>query len=75
MYSVTNNLWVETWSQGIVDWSFTKEELLFEFEKRNIIIPEPLMIEWDNLRERKKIKRNEEYFKLISKKIEKSLSH
>ena len=64
-------LWVETWSQGIVDWSFTKEEILLEFEKRNIIIPEPLMLEWDKLIERKKNKRNQEYLKLISKKNDK----
>jgi hypothetical protein len=62
-------LWVETWSQGIVDWSFTKEELLLEFEKRNIVIPEPLMIEWDKLIERKKNKRNQDYFQIISKKL------
>ena len=68
-------LWVEQWSQGIVDWSFTKEELLLEFEKRNIIIPEPLMIEWDKLIERKKIKRNQEYLEIISKKSKKSLAH
>ena len=54
-------LWVEQWSQGIVDWSFTKEEILEEFTKRNIEIPEPLMLEWDKLIERKRIKRNLEY--------------
>lgn len=54
-------LWVEQWSQGIVDWSFTKEEILEEFHKRNIVIPESLMIEWDKLIERKKTHRNENY--------------
>jgi len=61
-------LWVEQWSQGIVDWTFTKEEILSEFKKHNIIIPEPLMLEWDKLIERKKIKRNGEYLEIISKK-------
>ena len=54
-------LWVEQWSQGITDWSFTKEEILLEFEKRNIVIPDPLMLEWDKLLERKRIKRNIDY--------------
>ena len=42
-------LWVEQWTQGIVDWSFTKEEIVEEFTSRNIEIPEPLMLEWDKL--------------------------
>ena len=54
-------LWIEQWSQGIVEWSFTKDEILQEFIKRDITIPEPLMIEWDKLIERKKIKRNQKY--------------
>lgn len=62
-------LWVEQWSQGIVDWSFTKEEILEEFSKRNIEVPEPLMLEWDKLLERKRRKRNSEYFEKISKKV------
>jgi len=61
-------LWVEQWSQGIVDWSFTKEEILSEFNIHNITIPEPLMLEWDKLIERKKSKRSREYFELLSKK-------
>lgn len=58
-------LWVEQWSQGIVDWSFTKEEILEEFTKRNIVIPESLMIEWDKLIERKRLKRNTLYLNSI----------
>ena len=54
-------LWVEQWSQGIVDWTFTKEEILEEFTSRDIEIPESLMKEWDKLIERKRIKRNQEY--------------
>jgi len=59
-------LWVEQYSQGIVEWSFTKEEILEEFTKRNIEIPEPLMLEWDKLIERKRIKRNLEYLKSLN---------
>lgn len=55
-------LWVEQWSQGIIDWTFTKEEILEEFTSRGIEVPEPLIIEWDKLIERKRIKRNQEYF-------------
>lgn len=54
-------LWVEQWSQGIVECTFTKDEILQEFMKRNITIPEPLMIEWDKLIQRKKYKRNQDY--------------
>lgn len=60
-------LWVEQWSQGIVDWSFTKDEILEEFEKHDIEIPESLMKEWDKLIERKKQKRNQEYLEELRK--------
>lgn len=56
-------LWVKSWSEGIVDWSFTKEEILEEFTNKSIIIPDPLMIEWDNLILRLKTIRNENYLK------------
>lgn len=58
-------LWVEQWSQGIVEWTFTKDEILEEFTKRDITIPEPLMIEWDKLIHRKKMKRNQKYLKSL----------
>jgi len=51
-------LWVKTWSEGIVDFCFTKEEILEEFTKRDIEIPEPLMKEWDNLIDKLKMERN-----------------
>lgn len=54
-------LWVEQYSQGIIDWTFTKEEIFEEFNKRDIEIPEPLMLEWDKLIEKKRLKRNSEY--------------
>jgi hypothetical protein len=58
-------LWVSQWTDGIVDWSFTKEEILKEFELRDIEIPESLMIEWDKLILKRKIIRNENYMKSI----------
>jgi len=42
-------LWVDQYTQGIVDWTFTKEEILEEFTSRKIEIPEALMLEWDKL--------------------------
>lgn len=54
-------LWVKTWTEGIVDWTFTKEEILKEFEDHNIEIPEPLMKEWDKLIIKMKNIRNENY--------------
>lgn len=58
-------LWVSQWSEGIVDWTFTKEEILKEFTDRNIEIPEPLMLEWDKLIIKKKQIRNENYLKTL----------
>lgn len=55
-------LWVSQWSDGIVDWSFTKEEILKEFQIRDIIIPDSLMLEWDKLIKKKKEIRNEIYY-------------
>ena len=60
-------LWIEQWSQGIVEWSFTKEEILNEFDKHNIQIPEPLMLEWDKLIDKKKRIRNLKYLEELSK--------
>lgn len=54
-------LWLDQYTDGIVDWLFTKEEILQEFHKHNIEIPEPLMKDFDNTLERKKKKRNENY--------------
>lgn len=62
-------LWVKTWTEGITEWTFTKEEILKEFEDKGIEIPEPLMIEWDKLISKMKNQRNQNYLdELISKK-------
>lgn len=41
-------LWSDQWSDGIVDGSFTKKEILDEFVKRNIEIPVPLLVDFEN---------------------------
>ena len=58
-------LWLKTWSDGIVEHSFTKEEILNEFKIRNITIPKPLMLELDKLIDKKKRIRNEKYLKYL----------
>jgi hypothetical protein len=61
-------LWVDQWSDGIVDWTFTEEEILGEFQKRNIKIPKPLLIDFYNRIDKKKRNRNLEYFEILNKK-------
>lgn len=60
-------LWVDQWSDGIVDWTFTEEEILNEFKKKNIKIPEPLLRDFYNRIDKKKRKRNLEYFEMLKK--------
>ena len=58
---------MDQWSDGIVDWSFTLEEILNEFKIRNIEIPEPLLLDFENRIHKKKMKRNDlEYERLRS---------
>jgi len=57
-------LWVNTWSDGIVDWSFTEEEILNEFKIRKIVIPESLLRDFRNRILKKKVIRNEKEFKI-----------
>lgn len=54
-------LWLDEWTSGIVECSFTKEEIFETFVNNNIIIPESFIIEFDKLLLRKKIKRNDSY--------------
>lgn len=51
-------LWVDQWSEGIVDWSFTKDEILNEFSIRGIEIPDSFLKEFNNLIDKKKNIRN-----------------
>jgi len=41
-------LFLNEWTNGIAEGSFTKKEILDEFENRNIKIPEPLLIDFNN---------------------------
>jgi len=41
-------LWVNEWSDGIVEGSFSKREILEEFSKNGIIIPESLLNDFNN---------------------------
>ena len=52
-------LWIDQWSDGIVDWTFTLEEILKEFEDRNIVIPESLLKDFHNRILKKKVKRDD----------------
>ena len=61
-------MWVDQWSDGIVDWTFTKEEILGEFQKRNIQIPGPLLKDFENRIEKKKRIRNQKYFEMLKNK-------
>ena len=54
-------LWRDQWTDGIVDWTFTKEEILQTFIDKKIEIPTPLLKEFDDFVERKKEKRNQKY--------------
>lgn len=42
------SLWVREYSMGISEGSFTRQEILEEFEKRNIVIPDCFMLQFDN---------------------------
>ena len=41
-------LWVNQWSDGIVEGSFTKREILQEFENKGIKIPDSLLNDFEN---------------------------
>lgn len=59
-------LWFDQWTDGIVDWTFTKEEIFEEFEKLNIDIPESFIKDFNNTIERKKKKRNLKYLQQLN---------
>jgi len=60
-------LWVDQWSEGICDWTFTEEEILDEFRTRDIQIPEPLLKDFRNRIDKKKRLRNQKYFDMLKK--------
>jgi len=47
------------WTDGIVEGSFTDREILEEFTKNGIVIPESLLNDFDNRLRQKRIKRHE----------------
>lgn len=52
-------LWLNEWCDGIVEGSFTELEILEEFTKNGIVIPESLRNDFDNRLRQKRIKRYE----------------
>lgn len=46
----------QQWTDGIAECSFLKSEILYIFEERNIKIPEKLLIEFENLLYKKRMK-------------------
>ena len=60
-------LWVQEWTDGICECSFTKEEILGQFKENGIDIPESFLTEFDNVLWRKKVKRNEKYLEELKK--------
>ena len=55
-------LWVNEWSDGICEWSFTLEEILEEFKNKDIKIPDQLLLDFENRINKKKHLRNLKYF-------------
>lgn len=41
-------LFINEWSDGIIEGSFTKKEILEEFSNRNINIPDSLLLDFEN---------------------------
>lgn len=56
-------LWVQEWTDGIVEWTFTKEEILSQFE--GIEIPESFLNDFENVLQRKKMIRNQKYLESL----------
>ena len=50
-------LWLNQWTDGIAEGCFTKQEILNEFEKHNIKIPESLLTDFNNRLNQKILKR------------------
>jgi hypothetical protein len=56
-------LWVQEWTDGIVEWTFTKEEILSQFE--GIEIPESFLNDFENVLQRKRRIRNQKYLESL----------
>lgn len=60
-------LFLQEWTSAISDWQFTEKEILDEFEKNNIKIPDSFYNDFKNVLEKKKLKRNLKYLEEIEK--------
>jgi len=49
-------LWMREWSEGVGDGLFNKWEILEEFEKRDITIPDPFLLDFNNSIKRRILK-------------------
>jgi hypothetical protein len=58
-------LWLDQWTDGIVDWSFGEEEILSQFKEKGIVIPESFIRDFQNTLDRKKLKRNMIYLEIL----------
>jgi len=54
-------LWLDQWTDGISEWSFTRDEIFEEFSSKGIKIPESFVKDFDNRLDKKKRIRNEKY--------------
>ncbi len=54
------------WSDGIVEWCFTEEEILKQFQDNNIEIPDSLYLDFKNTIEKKKRIRNQKEIERIN---------
>ena len=52
-------LHLDMWTDGIVECSFTKDEILGQFYEKGIKIPESFLLDFDNTILRKKVKKND----------------
>lgn len=59
-------LFLDEWTDGINEWLFTREEILYEFEKRNIKIPDSFLLDFENTIQKKRLKRIEKYLEELN---------
>ena len=60
-------LWINEWSDGIVECDFTEEEIINEFEVRGITIPVSLLRDFRNRIDKKKEIRNNKTLDMMRK--------
>lgn len=59
-------LWLDQWTDGIADCSFTREEILNEFSSKGIVLPDSFLADFNNKIRKKKINICEDYIKSIT---------